>query len=100
MKPAIRTPEEIYEEIRAVPMPDWPKDGTDEEKLAAAESLLVGRVARERLWDELAGSVPHDAPSWAACAALDAAMNAFEARCRAEDRVERYRAALPMKEEK
>jgi hypothetical protein len=97
---AIRTPEEIYEEIRAVPMPEWPKDGTGVELLAASEVVLAGQRRRERLWSELAGVVPHDAPSWAACAALDAAMGAFETRCRAERRVERYRMALPMKEEK
>jgi hypothetical protein len=82
-----RTPEEIYEEIRAVPQPPFSKGLPAAEKLAYAEAQVARWVRVGALWGELYYSLHStlDTPAWSIAAASGAQAEAFERQLRAEE---------------
>lgn len=82
-----RTPDEIYEEIRAVPQSSFSMDLPAVEKLAYAEAQVARWVRVGALWGELYYSLHSTlgTPAWGIAAASGAQAEAFERQLRAEE---------------
>lgn len=90
-----RTPDEIYDEIRATPLPAS-SPSTLAERLAYAESHVVHYQRMQELWDELSSALIDDwsKPRWGFSAALGASGYAYEQKTRCEAIAARYREML------
>jgi hypothetical protein len=104
-----RTPEEIYEEIKALSPARFEPSSTVAEKIAWAETRVGQLTSEVELWRQLHAVLPYPSPPWQRVAALRASDGAFEQLLNMEDRLERLREQaarakpcgdLPAKEER
>jgi len=90
-----RTPDEIYDEIRATPLPAS-TPSTFAERLAYAEAHVAHYQRIQELWDELGDVIlgGAGAPRWGFSAVLAASGYAYERKVRSEEVAARYREML------
>jgi hypothetical protein len=90
-----RTPDEIYDEIRATPLLASPPS-TLAERLEYAEAHVAHYRRIQERWDELSDAILRDgdAPRWGFSAVRAASGYAFERKARSEEIATLYRQRL------